>query len=172
MTHEARNSNTQIAFTPKAHKIIIRIKPDTRQHLNGSIVTDRRLPQTFTQTPKKEKESRLPFVLWPVSPLSRDRQRGPAGPRLLSRPANPLRHFSPKRAGPPHNRRCRVSRPCLLWFGHSPSTQPHSPFSSRLNSSVLQPLSPLSTRLFLSVLQPLHSGIQPLEPEEKRLVRL
>ena len=35
------------------------------------------------------------------------------GPDLLSRPANPLRHSSFGRAGPPHNRRCRVSRPCL-----------------------------------------------------------
>ena len=48
-----------------------------------------------------------------MSPLSHDRRRGRAWHRLLSRSVNPLRHSSPKCAGPPHHRRCRVSRPCL-----------------------------------------------------------
>ena len=55
MTHEARNSNTQIAFTPKGHKIII---PNNSRHtatLKRFYFTDRRLPQSVTQTPKKEK---------------------------------------------------------------------------------------------------------------------
>ena len=71
MTHEACNSNTQIAFTPKAHKRIIQIKPDTRQHLSGFTLLDRRLPQTFTQTPKKQRKkgSRdFPFVAGESSP--------------------------------------------------------------------------------------------------------
>ena len=50
----------------------------------------------------------------PSSSLSHDRRRGRAWPRLLLWPANPLRHSSPKCAGPPHHRCCRVSRPCLI----------------------------------------------------------
>ena len=49
------------------------------------------------------------FPLGPSSPLSCDRRHGRAWPRLLPWPANPLRHSSPERAGPPHHRCCRVS---------------------------------------------------------------
>ena len=55
--------------------------------------------------------------------LSHDRQRGRAWPRLLSRPANPLRHSSSGRAAPPHNRRCRVSPSVPPLTGRSPSRE-------------------------------------------------
>ena len=77
MTHEeAHNSITQIAHKrnpPKAHKRII---PNNSRHtatLKRFYFTDRRLPQAFTQTPKKERKkgSRdFPFVAGESSPTT------------------------------------------------------------------------------------------------------
>ena len=115
-TNKAHNSNA-----PKAHKRNIRIKPDTRQHLNGFTLMDRRLPQTFTQTPKKEKgvatslfvvagESSLPRPsAW--SRLAPDTSRGWRTLSGTSRPVAPVLCATGAVA----------SLSCLLRFGRSPS---------------------------------------------------
>ena len=182
MAHEEEAFTiTQIAhkrIPQKAHKRNTRITPDTRQHLNGFTLIDRRLPQTFTQTPKKENESRLPFVLAGESSLPRPSawsRRAPT-PFAAGEPSPALlaqtRRSSPQPALPRLPSVPPLVRPLAK---HSTtlslllSTQllcPSATFTT-LNSTL--PLCPSTTSLCPSTtrtsgLQPLHSVLQPLEP--------
>ena len=95
-------------FTGKKSKTIRPTKAMFK-HLTRFYLTDWRHKHTY-KSPKKRRTS----LVVAVESSSHDRRRGRAWPRLLSRSASSLRHSSPKRAGPPHHRRCRISHPCIL----------------------------------------------------------